>query len=464
MNATPLAGRRTHRPQRTPLASRSTAGLQGYRRRHAGLGAARQRRASGRRAASSITGRAASSAPAPRSRTRWCDSATARATEPNLRRRRSSSTTGSSRRKPEPLALARVRRRRAQRRLVAAHSRRLLLQDVHVAARVRGCRYEQLIRHAAGLGSAHAAPDPDRYDTATRIATCWWSARGPAGLAAALAAAHAARACCSCDEQADARRQRCSRHDDDDRRTSSAVDGRPTPSPSSRDAPDVTLLPRTTAFGYYDHNLVGLVERVTDHLAATPRAARRASACGRSAPREVVLATGAIERPLVFADNDLPGHHAGGRGAAATSTRYAVRPRLARGGLHEQRQRLRAALISLSAGSSVVAAIVDPRNPGAALAARARARRRVTDGHVVARPSGGARVDGVHGRVSTAQTRGRRRRPHIDCDLVAMSGGLNPTVHLYSQSRGKLALRRRLALTFSCPATGGQAGRTAPAP
>jgi sarcosine oxidase subunit alpha len=67
-----------------------------------------------------------------------------------------------------------------------------------------------------------------------------------------------------------------------------------------------TVLTRTTAFGYYAQNFVGLVERVTDHLAKP----------GRDLPRErlwqvrakrVIIATGAIERHMVFANNDRPG-------------------------------------------------------------------------------------------------------------------------------------------------------------
>jgi len=70
--------------------------------------------------------------------------------------------------------------------------------------------------------------------------------------------------------------------------------------------PNVRILTRTTVFGYYNHGFLGLAERVTDHLARP----------GRDLPRErlwqvrakrVILATGAIERHMVFANNDLPG-------------------------------------------------------------------------------------------------------------------------------------------------------------
>ena len=69
---------------------------------------------------------------------------------------------------------------------------------------------------------------------------------------------------------------------------------------------NVTLLPRTTAFGYYNHNHVGLVQRVTDHL-ADPHPDLPRERLWQVRAREVVLATGAHERPLVFAGNDRPG-------------------------------------------------------------------------------------------------------------------------------------------------------------
>ncbi len=76
--------------------------------------------------------------------------------------------------------------------------------------------------------------------------------------------------------------------------------------PRSRRQPRVTLLPRTTAFGYFPHNLVGLAERCTDHLAhPDPRLPRERLWQVRA--EQVVLATGAIERPLVFPGNDRPG-------------------------------------------------------------------------------------------------------------------------------------------------------------
>ncbi len=73
------------------------------------------------------------------------------------------------------------------------------------------------------------------------------------------------------------------------------------------DDPDITLLSRSTVFGYYDHNFLGIVERRTDHLGEYQPGARQR--LHRVRAREVLLATGAIERPLVFGNNDVPGLH-----------------------------------------------------------------------------------------------------------------------------------------------------------
>src|SRR3546814_17580237 len=70
--------------------------------------------------------------------------------------------------------------------------------------------------------------------------------------------------------------------------------------------PNVTLLPRTTAFGYYPHNWIGLAEKLTDHLAVTP-AGKPRERLWQVRAKQVVIAAGAIERPLVFADHDRPG-------------------------------------------------------------------------------------------------------------------------------------------------------------
>ncbi|HEY1492809.1 MAG TPA: 2Fe-2S iron-sulfur cluster-binding protein, partial [Steroidobacteraceae bacterium] len=178
--------------------------------------------------------------------------------------------------------------------------------------------YEPRIRAAAGLGRAPSQADPDRY--ATRFAHCdvLIVGAGPAGLAAAEAAAAAGARVILCDEQA---------------QMGGALLSEPA-SPLARELPAtlaalaahprVALLPRTTAFGYFPHNSVALSQRLTDHL-AEPKAGAARERQWQVRAREVVLATGAIERPLVFAGNDRPGIMLAGA-ARTWLNRYAVRP------------------------------------------------------------------------------------------------------------------------------------------
>ena len=165
--------------------------------------------------------------------------------------------------------------------------------------------YEPAIRRAAGLGRSPSVPDPDRY--AQRYAHCdvLVVGAGPAGLAAALAASATGARVMLCDEQSEPGGSLLEQH-------SATIDGQPSRqwlaarSTALAGRPHVTLLTRTTAFGYFPHNLIGLCERLTDHLAA-PAAGTPRERLWQVRAREVVLATGAIERPLVFPGNDRPG-------------------------------------------------------------------------------------------------------------------------------------------------------------
>ena len=197
--------------------------------------------------------------------------------------------------------------------------------------------YEPAIRRAAGLGRAPSAPDPDRY--AQRFAHCdvLVVGAGPAGLAAALAAAATGARVMLCDEQPEPGGSLLDEH-------AATIDGQPRkqwlsdPLAALCARPNVTLLTRTTAFGYFPHNLIGLCERLTDHRPA-PAAGTPRERLWQVRAREVVLATGAVERPLVFPGNDRPGRHARVCGIDVPASLRRQR-RLA----HRRRDRLRCGL------------------------------------------------------------------------------------------------------------------------
>jgi sarcosine oxidase, subunit alpha len=315
--------------------------------------------------------------------------------------------------------------------------------------------YEPVIRRAAGLGRAPTLPDPDRY--AQRYAHCELLVigAGPAGIAAALTAAGSGARVILCDEQAELGGSLLSE-------TSATIDGRGAISwlEASLTAlaanPRVTLLSRTTAFGYFPHNLIGLVERLTDHLDTPPVHLPR-ERLWQVRARDVVIAAGAAERPLVFPGNDLPGIMLAG--AAHTYLhRYGVRVGTKAVILTSNDDAYQTAL-DLQAAGTQVAAIADLRAssegplPSAAISAGIR----VFNNATVLGTRGEQRICGVS--LATLQNGTALSRAEVDCDVLLMSGGYTPNVHLFSQSRGKLEWSD--SLQAFVPAVSAEAERSA---
>jgi sarcosine oxidase subunit alpha len=298
--------------------------------------------------------------------------------------------------------------------------------------------YEPRIRAAAGLGRAPALADPDRY--ASRYAHCdvLVVGAGPAGLAAAMTAAQARARVILCDEQNELGGSLLC----DDPVSPPSVDGQSAAEWLSEAvgalgaSPHVTLLTRTTAFGYFPHNLLGLNERLTDHLAAPPPEAPRERQWQVRA-REVVLATGAIERPLVFPGNDRPGIMLAGA-ARTWLNRYGVLPGT-RAVVVTASDEAYAAALELQRAGVFIASIADARSGADGVwATKARdAGIPVLTRATVLGTAGRRRVNSIH--LAQLDAEGKPLTTEVQpCDLVLMSGGFTPSVHLHSQSRGRL--------------------------
>ncbi|MDR7222105.1 sarcosine oxidase subunit alpha [Aminobacter aminovorans] len=292
--------------------------------------------------------------------------------------------------------------------------------------------YEPNIRAAAGLGVAPDQPDPDHYSARYAHCEVLVLGGGAAGLAAALAAAETGARVIICDEQADF--GGALRYE-----KGAVIDGQDgwswaQATVSKLTAMDnVTVLSRTTAFGYYAQNFVGLVERVTDHLARP----------GRDEPRErlwqvrarrVVIATGAIERHMVFANNDRPGVMLAS--AARTFLNHYGVVVGKNVGVYTANDSAYAAAIDLKKAGVGVAAIVDLRdNPSGPLVDEARALGiEVNHGRAVTSANGSQRIKSM-----TVQAKGGGAERTIAVDALLMSAGWTPSVHMFSQSRGKVA-------------------------
>lgn len=284
--------------------------------------------------------------------------------------------------------------------------------------------YEPIIRRLAGLGDSPTTRDPDHYDATYAHCETLVVGAGPAGIAAALEAAASGGRVILIDEQEEIGGGALS----DPAQWAWLAEA----SAKLALMDNVTVLPRTTAIGHYHQNFVVAAERLTDHLPVEEAEGPREK-LWRIRAGEVVLAMGAIERPLVFEGNDVPGVMLASA-AKTFALRYgvAVGRKLVVMAVHDSGWR--DALALHKAGVNI-AAIVDLRRDVASdLIEGARdARIACYQGYAVTSVSGGQAVKGV-----TIALAGVGKGQTLDCDAVLMAGGWTPTVHLWSHAKGTL--------------------------
>jgi sarcosine oxidase subunit alpha len=287
--------------------------------------------------------------------------------------------------------------------------------------------YEPLIRRAAGLGRAAGAEDPDHYEKAFAFCDLLVIGGGPAGLAAALAAGRSGARVILCDEDFRPGGQLLA-----ERRE---IGGRPAQDwlaatlAELESLPEVRIMKRTTVFGLYDQGVYGAVERVNDHLPVpAPHQARQRS--WRIHAKAAILAAGALERPIVFAGNDTPGVMLAGA-ARAYVNRHGVLPGR-EAVLFTTGDDGWATARDLAAAGGRVSAIVDARPESASRKAEAdRIGARLFAGGVVAGAKGGRQLSSVTIRDASGN------ETSLGCDLLAVSNGWNPTLHLTSHQNGR---------------------------
>ncbi len=291
--------------------------------------------------------------------------------------------------------------------------------------------YEHVIRRAAGLGTAPTEADPDFYEQCHEHCDVMIVGAGPAGLSAALAAASADARVILLDEHPLLGGSLNSEN--------FSIDGKPgnewaAEAVAKLEAMDnVHLMTRTTLFGYYDHNVVAAIEKVSDHL-PVPAKGHPRQRMWTFYPGRVILATGATERPLVFGNNDKPGVMLASA-ARTYANLYGVKPGRRAVIATNNNDAYRSALDLHRAGVNVVAVVDSRQHPGTPLVAELE--------KLSIRLIAGATVGAAEGRqhVKAAQivtTQGDTLDPErIECDLIAASGGWNPNVHLHSQSGAK---------------------------
>jgi sarcosine oxidase subunit alpha len=220
--------------------------------------------------------------------------------------------------------------------------------------------------------------------------------------------------------------------------------------------PNVRIMSRTTVVGVYDGGTYSAVERVNDHVAEPPEHEPR-QRLWRIFAKRCVLAAGAIERPLVFGDNDRPGIMLAGA-VRAYLNRYAVAPGGARwcsAPMTRRRARLPTSLVP--ACTSQPSSIRAPSVPGSIEAAAKSAERRLIAGGAITRAHGSLRVRAVDIRTASGRDGAHRLRSRLRLRRVEPDRAPDLASRLASRlERGHRGFRTR------CPAEGHERRRALP--
>ncbi|SBS33843.1 Aminomethyltransferase [Marinomonas aquimarina] len=289
--------------------------------------------------------------------------------------------------------------------------------------------YEKVIRQAAGLGRSPKEYDVDIYDKMNQHCDLMVVGAGPAGLMAALTAARGGARVIIADEQNEFGGNLLSSKETVDGKAAAAWVASVTKELEANE--NVIVLPRSTVNGYHDHNFLTIHQRMTEHLADRAPNGQIRARYHRVRAKWVVLATGAHERPLVFANNDVPGVMLAG----AVSTyinRYGVVPGNELVLMTTNDNAYRTALDWHDAGRKVQAIVDTRKNPTGALVEAARERGiTVMAGSAVIDVQGSKRVSGVSvASISEDGSKVTGSVKKLSADTVASSGGWSPVVHL----------------------------------
>ncbi len=295
--------------------------------------------------------------------------------------------------------------------------------------------YEPIIRRAAGLGRAPTGRDPDTYEQIHLHVDVLVVGAGVAGLAAAEAAAGSGARVLIVDENP---------------RFGGLVDlfdgdeGLDWATERTRKlaaADNVHVLPRATAIGAFHQGYTLVFERVADHDPALVRQGAPRHRLWKVRAKQVVLATGAIERPIAFANNDRPGVMLASA-ARGYVQRYGASPGLMGVVFANNDSAYRTAIALRQAGVGVARVIDSRANPKGDLIEEAKsAGLDIQFGAAIAgveTGSGGKSIEAV--KVAPYRSGSGRvvNETRLACDFVAVSGGWNPAVHLWCHNGGTL--------------------------
>jgi len=311
--------------------------------------------------------------------------------------------------------------------------------------------YEYFIRKAAGLGQSPSTHDPDYYDKINISCDVLVIGGGPSGLSAALASSDAGATTILVDEQPSLGGQLLNEHQDQS--DGVTLEWLNKIKSELAKISSLKILTRTTAFGSYDQNFVSLLETRRHDLKKAEEKSRQRIWHVRA--KQIILATGAIERPLVFSNNDRPGIMLASAYRAYIN-RYGVCPGREIVVFTNNDDAYRTAIDLKNAGINVPAIVdirADPDGELPTLASELNIE--ILDNMVISRVIGSTSVKAIQ--VMSLDPKGEvliGNSIEIKCDGIASSGGWNPIIHLQSQLGGKPTFNQERGIFLGEESTG----------
>jgi len=300
-------------------------------------------------------------------------------------------------------------------------------------------KYEYFIRKSAGLGKSPAERDPDVYDHSYYHCDVLIVGSGPAGISAASVAVKTGKKVLLVDERPDFGGDLISSNEENIK-----IAGLP---PSQwvneqfrklSNYKNIKILNRTTVSSYHNYNYLIMLQNLTDHLSEKYKKNKIRQRLWKVRAKKVVLATGSIERPLLFDKNDKPGI------MLSSAVKKYINCHAVKCGnqvvIFTNNDSAYETAIDLYNKGVKIEAIIDIRNKSSGDLPK----KCVDLGikiywkHTVVSSCGHIKIKGIYIMSLSKENNVFGKKIKIVCDLLCMSGGWTPAVHLFTQSGGKL--------------------------
>ncbi len=300
--------------------------------------------------------------------------------------------------------------------------------------------YEPIIRKAAGLGIAPLKPDPDRYEHKFEYCDILVVGSGPSGLASALAAAKNGASVILAEDKP--RFGGSLLTDEVTIGNKKGKDWADETIMELKSMPNVIVKNRSQVFGYYDHNMMVMIERTKDHIENPDKFTPRQKLWYIRA-KEVVVSTGSIERPLVFGNNDRPGiilASAAKEYMKVYGTLVGKKPII----FTNNDSGYDTAIIFKKNGIDPLVLDVRLKSESSVVKEAKDLGIKIRFSYGVVNAEGYKKVNSaLIGKLNTEKT-GYENLEKVSCDCICVSGNWTPTVHLSSQSGNKLKFNEKV--------------------